>query len=239
MNRFAQLFCIHMTWVFVALVGGAFAVAGWIPPFSPDSSFEELAANFDNQDNVRVAAAMFFFGGPAFVFPAAAFAAQIRRIEGHRSVLAQTQMLIAAVGVLFIMIPAALWLALCYYDDIDLSTVATLNAVCWFMLLGAVGSAVFQNIALAVAILGSDGSVYPRWVGYLNAYCGMGLMVGILIPFFKDGPFAWNGVLGFWVVATDFFIWVFVMYFTTLAAIKADTEVPAPVRDEPVPALAG
>lgn len=239
MNRFAQLFCIHMTWVFVALVGGAFAVAGWIPPFSPDSSFEELAANFTDQDNVRVAAAMFFFGGPAFVFPAAAFAAQIRRIEGHRSVLAQTQMLIAAVGVLFIMIPAALWLALCYYDGIELSTVATLNAVCWFMLLGAVGSAVFQNIALAVAILGSDGSVYGRWVGYLNLYCGMGLMVGILIPFFKDGPFAWNGVLGFWVVATDFFIWVFVMYFTTLSAIKSDTATPTPVREEPVPALAG
>jgi hypothetical protein len=181
---------------------------------------------------------MFFFGGPAFAFPAAAFAAQIRRIEGERSVLAQAQMLIAAIGVLFIMIPAALWLALCYYDDIDLSTVAVLNAVCWFMLLGAVGSAIFQNIALAVAILGSDGSVYARWVGYLNLYCGMGLMVGILIPFFKDGPFAWNGVLGFWVVATDFFIWVFAMYFTTLQAIKADTGAPAAVKDEPVPAMA-
>jgi hypothetical protein len=56
----------------------------------------------------------------------------------------------------------------------------------------------------------------------VNLYCGMGLMVGILIPFFKHGPFAWNGVLGFWVVATDFFIWVFVMYFTTLKAVNAD-----------------
>ena len=72
----------------MALVGGAFAVAGWIPPFSPDGSFEELAANFQNQDNVRIAAAMFFFGGAAFVFPAAAFAAQLRRIEGPRSVMA-------------------------------------------------------------------------------------------------------------------------------------------------------
>ncbi len=231
MNVVAQKIGIHFTWLFIALVGGAFAVAGWIPPFSPDGSFEELAANFQNQDNVRVAAAMFFFGGPIFIFPAAVFAAQIRRIEGERSVFAQAQMLIAAVGVLFIMIPAALWLAMSYYDGIEPSVIVTLNATCWFMLLGAVASAIFQNIAIAAAVLGSDGSVYPRWVGYLNIYCGSGLMVGILIPFFKDGPFAWNGVLGFWFVATDFFVWVIAMWWVTLQAINNEKPKPAAVEE--------
>ncbi|MGQ0466574.1 MAG: hypothetical protein ACT4QG_14770 [Sporichthyaceae bacterium] len=233
MNRFAQLVCIHSTWLFVGLVGGAFAVAGWIPPFSPDGSFEELAANFQNQDNVRIAAALFFFGGALFVYPSVAFAAQLRRIEGERSVLAQAQMLISAIGCLFIMIPGALWLAISYYDGVDLSVIVTLNALAWFMLLGAASSAILQNFAIGLCVLGSDGSVYPRWVGYVNMMCGSGIAIGVLIPFFKDGPFAWNGVLGFWVVATDFFIWVFVMYVTTLKAIKSEPRAQT-THEEPV-----
>lgn len=231
MNQLAQKICLHFTWFFVALVGGAFAVAGWIPPFSPNGSFEQLAAHFHHHQNVRIASAMFFFGGAFFVFPSAVFAAQLRRIEGVRSVYAQAQMLISAVGVLFIMIPAALWLAISYYDGVSDDVVVVLNAVAWFMILGAVASAILQNVGIGFCVLGSDGSVYPRWVGYVNLYCAMGLMVGILIPFFKHGPFSWNGVFGFWVVAVDFFIWVFVMYFTTLQAVNADVAVSAPVAE--------
>ncbi|HUR75457.1 MAG TPA: hypothetical protein VMZ00_14345, partial [Sporichthya sp.] len=201
MNTFAQKLCIHLTGLFVALVGGAFAVAGWIPPFSPDGSFEELARNVQNQDNVRIAAAMFFFGGASFVFPTCAIAAQLRRVEGPRSVMTWAQLLSGAIGVLGIQIPAAIWLAVSYYDGTDPELVSALNAVGWFFLLGAVGPAVFQNFAIAAVVLSGDGRVYPRWVGYVNLYCALGLMLGVLTPFFKDGPFAWNGVIGFWVVA--------------------------------------
>jgi len=177
---------------------------------------------------------MFFFGGAFFVFPAAAIAVALRRIEGTRSVLAQAQMLSAAVGVLFIQIPAALWLAMSFYDGTDATLIATLNAACWFMLLGAVGPAVLQNAAIAVAVLSSDGRVYPRWVGYVNLYCAGGLMVGVLIPFFDHGPFAWNGVLGFWLVAIDFFIWVFVMWACTARAITAEARREEPAVDDRV-----
>ncbi|MBA3743071.1 hypothetical protein [Sporichthya sp.] len=224
MNAFAQKLCIHLTGLFVVLVGGGFAVAGWIPPFSPDGSFEEMAKNFHDQDNVRVAAAMFFFGGAAFVFPTCAIAAQLRRIEGSaRPVMTWAQLLSGAIGVLGIQIPAAIWLAISYYDGTDPDIATTLNAMAWFFLLGAVAPAVFQNFAIAAVVLSGDGTVYSRWVGYVNLYCALGLMLGVLTPFFKDGPFAWNGVVGFWIVAVDFFIWVFVMWITTLQAINADT----------------
>lgn len=219
MNTFAQKACIHANLMMLILVGGAFVVAGWIPPFSPDGSFDELAANFDDQ-NVRVAAAMLFFGGPFFVLPCAAIAAQLRRIEGEHSVLAWSEMLLGAVGTLAIQLPGMIWLALCYYDGIDPSTVAALNAAAWFLLLGAVGTAVVQNSVIAMAILGSDGSVYPRWLGYLNVYCATGLLVGVLLPFFHDGPFAWNGVVGFWILFVDFSVWVVVMWIQTAAAIS-------------------
>lgn len=224
MNTFAQKLCVHLTGLFVLLVGGGFAVAGWIPPFSPDSSWEELGRNFAGQDNVRVAAAMFFFGGAAFVFPTVAIAGQLRRIEGTaRPVMTWAQLLSGAIGVLGIQIPAAIWLAISYYDGTDDQLRGTLNAMAWFFLLGAVAPAVFQNLAIMCVVLSGDGSVYPRWIGYVNAYCALGLVLGVLTPFFKDGPFAWNGVIGFWVVAVDFFIWMFVMWWATAVAIGKDT----------------
>lgn len=222
-NLFAQKLCIHLTGLFVVLVGGAFAVAGWIPPFSPDSSFEELARNFQGQDNVRVAAAMFFFGGAVFVFPTVAIAAQLRRIEGAaRPVMTWAQLLSGAVGVLGIQIAAAIWLAISFYSGTDPQVLGTFNAMAWFFILGAVAPAVFQNVAIAAVVLSGDGTVYPRWVGYLNLYCALGLALGVLTPFFKDGPFAWNGVVGFWVVAVDFFVWMFVMWWATARAINSD-----------------
>lgn len=228
MNRTNQLFCIHMTWAFVALVGGAFVVAGWVPPPAPDMSRGEIAEIFRDSDNVRVGAAMFFFGSCLFVAPCVAITTQMRRIEGPRHTLASLQMLLAAVGVLAIQIPAALWLAISYRDGTPEAVVVTLNDVSWFFLLGAVGSAVMQNLSIGVCILGGDGAVYPRWVGYANLWLVTGLMFGVFIPFFKDGPLAWNGVIGFWVVATAFFAWVFVMWLQTVKAIRAEAPEPAP-----------
>jgi len=222
MNRTNQLLCIHMTWVFVVLVGGAFVVAGWIPPPSPNRSSAEIAESFRDHDNVRVAAAMFFFGGALFVAPCMAITAQLRRIEGPREVLGTLQIVSAAIGVIALQIPGALWLAISYREGIDPAVVVTLNDVAWFFLLGAVGSAVMQNFAIGVCILGSDGSVYPRWMGYANLWLMVGLILGVFIPFFKTGPLAWNGVIGFWVVATAFFIWVFLMWSLTVRAIKSE-----------------
>lgn len=225
-NRRNQLLCIHSAAAFIALVGGAFVVTGWLPPPSPHASRSEVLETFRHMFRVRAGAAMFFFGAALFVAPCVAITAQMRRIEGTNHVLADVQMLSAAIGVLAIQIPGALWLAISYRHDVSASVVVTLNDVSWFLLLGAVGTAVVQNLSIAVCILGSDGQIYPRWVGYTNLWLAVGLMPGVLIPFFKHGPFAWNGLLGFWVVAVAFFVWVFLMWIFTAKAINADVGEP-------------
>ena len=223
MNLSNQRLALHAgAVIFLILVGGAFLVAGWIPPPTPDQSQADIASIFDDHERVRVAAAMFFFGGAFFVAPCAVMAIQMRRIEGPNAVMALIQIVSAAIGVVALQIPGALWLAISFRDGIDPTTVAALNDVAWFFLLGAVGSAVMQNAALAACILGSDGSVYPRWLGYVNLWLISGLLFGILIPFFKTGPLAWDGALGFWVVAIDFFVWVFVMWTLTAKAVNSE-----------------
>lgn len=51
--------------------------------------------------------------------------------------------------------------------------------------------------------------------------------------FFTTGPFAWNGLMSWWVPATDFFTFFLVMCYLTVKALKAEdsdarAEEPAP-----------
>jgi hypothetical protein len=227
MNRRNQLICVHSMLGFVVLVGGAFVVADFLPPPSPNQSQHAIATIFDNHQRVRIGAAMFFFGSCLFVVPCSVITTQMRRIEGPQHALANVQLVSAAIGVLAIQIPAAIWLAISYRHGISESTVVTLNDLCWFLLLGAVGSAVVQNLSIGIAILGSNGAIYPRWVGYLNLWLIIGLLFGVFIPFFKTGPLAWNGVIGFWLVAVSFFAWAFVMWIYTAKAIDRPDQAPA------------
>jgi hypothetical protein len=48
-----------------------------------------------------------------------------------------------------------------------------------------------------------------------------------MIVLFKDGVFAWNGLLPFWIEAVVFGLWLFVMAWQLLTAARAD--------DGPVP----
>jgi membrane protein implicated in regulation of membrane protease activity len=51
------------------------------------------------------------------------------------------------------------------------------------------------------------------------AFSGMG---GGLAVFFKDGPFAWNGLIGFWAPITIFAIWLCVTTYLLRAAVQRE-----------------
>lgn len=55
------------------------------------------------------------------------------------------------------------------------------------------------------------------------------LWVAVLLPasmilFFKSGPFAWTGVIGFWIPAVVFGTWYLVMTPLLLRAIKQEAD---------------
>lgn len=79
-----------------------------------------------------------------------------------------------------------------------------------------------QNFAIAFTILSDDGEppVFPRWLAYVNLFTAVLFTPGALIPFFKFGPFAWNGLFGFWIPGVFFCTWVVVMFFALRKAIR-------------------
>jgi hypothetical protein len=97
-----------------------------------------------------------------------------------------------------------------------------INDFCWLIFVGMFSPAVLQAFVIGACILSDKRAdpVFPRWVGFANLWAAVLFLPGALLPFFKHGPFAWNGLIGFWLVATAFFAWYILMWWSTVRAIK-------------------
>lgn len=224
MNARNQLLCAHSALLFMICTGlGVFIMPGWLPPPSPGLDAAGVSQIFVPTNlAMRIGVAMVALTCPLSMGLPAAITTQLRRIEGEHHVLADLQLACAVVGVIGIEIPSFLWLAISYREGISPVVQMTLNDMAWFIIIGAAGSAVLENICIGLCILGDDTgrNIYPRWLGYWNLWLAITLLPGVLLPFFKSGPFAWNGIMGFWVVVIGFFIWLLLNYVYTVKAIK-------------------
>jgi len=226
LNKSIERLCAHsilVCAVFLAL--GVFVVAGWLPPVAPSMEAQSIAALFEaHRFRIQVGMTMFGFSGMFYWSFAAAIATQMNRIEGPHHPLTRLQLLASNGTALAIMALAFLGLAMAYRPHIEPTTLQLANDVLWLVFVGLYPPGVMQNLAIGLCILSDktegEARVYPRWVGFVNLWVAASFAPGLYIAFFKSGPFAWNGLLGFWPVAVGFFVWAMVMWWTTVQAIR-------------------
>jgi hypothetical protein len=122
---------------------------------------------------------------------------------------------------MFFFIPAGLFLVTAYRPDRSPELTYLMNDMCWIMAVIPWGPAFIQNIIIAVAALTdkSPQPIFPRWLAYLNIWVSIAYIPGGLLPFFKSGPFAWNGIFVFWLAGSVFIIWFVAMTAMLLKAI--------------------
>jgi hypothetical protein len=106
----------------------------------------------------------------------------------------------------------------------------------WFMFLFDIPPFIVWASALGLGILWNppEHQLYPRWAGYFTLSVCLCWAAGLLVVFFKSGPFAYNGLLSMWLPLGAFFVWLAVM---TVLALKAVFKQELLCRDEPDPAL--
>ena len=46
--------------------------------------------------------------------------------------------------------------------------------------------------------------LFSRWLAYVDTWAAILFTPAIALPFFKSGPFAWNGLFVFWMPAVVF-----------------------------------
>lgn len=198
----------------------------FFPALPPSLTPEQVADIYQAHANqIRLGALLLvisaMFCGP---FDAAIFL-QLRRMEGlKRPVCSIGQLASGIANIQFFILPGIFFVIAAYRPDRPLEVTYALNDIAWIvtMLPWTVGAMQCICIGTAVLTYGTQTSAYPRWVGYFNFWIAAGMTTSSVIPFFKTGPFAWNGLVGFWIPATVFGIWMGVMWWMTLKAIARE-----------------
>ncbi len=225
MNKTNELLCAHSAWAVAILLSlGIFAIAGWMPLIPPSMNATDLLAHFEeNRTRIRIGMSVLAFSSVFWWTFSAAIAMQMKRIEGESHPLTYVQMASASGTVIIILLAAYFWLVAAYRVDLPASTLQMLSDFAWLTFVGFYPPGMMQNLSIGFCILNDkkETKVYPRWVGYANIWIAILFLPGALLPFFHSGPFSWNGIIGFWLVANAFFGWIIMMWWMTVKAIKA------------------
>jgi len=196
-------------WALIALMGTGFLLSDVLPPPGPYDAATTAAFYHEHVDLKRLGVICLIVGGTMFIPFGAAVADRIRRVDGIGPVLAIAQVGGAIANATLMMVFGAMLLVALQRPEMPDSTYQLLNHVTWMAWAGLWQPGALMAVVTAVAIFNdqSDVPVFPRWVGWYSLFMAFGSLTGSLIPFVTSGPFAWNGMVGFWVAAVVYFTW--------------------------------
>ena len=224
MNTKTQIFCAACGIAFVILLTvGWWVIAGFVPPPSPELSASEIADFYrQNTGTIRFGILLAMFSMSLTLPWIAVIAVQMRRTEGEFPVLTYTQLVAGAATLAILLIPTLLWTTAAFRPERSPELILLLNDFAWLLLVMTFSPFTVQLIAIGLAIISDKNKppVFARWVGYFNLWVAILFIPGALVTFFKSGPFAWNGLLAFWLPLTVFFAWYLVMFPALLKAIR-------------------
>jgi len=226
-NRRVQMACVWTGPVMIVGWVAAFVVlARFIPPPSPTMPAVEVVDMYrEHTDAIRLGLVITLFASALLVPFAAVITAQMRRIEGPRAVMSWTQLISAGLLSLEFIIPLMIWQTAAYrLDSNSAEIIRMLNDLGWLMFVGVISSAVVQFGSIGVAILADehDRGVFPRWAGYFNVWVALLIIPAGVVPFFKSGPFAWDGAFAFFLPLVVFAAWIAVMTVLLRRAINEE-----------------
>jgi hypothetical protein len=213
------------------MIGWVF-VARFLPPLDPSMTAAQTADLFTTH-SVRIRFGMFLcMYSTLFLMPfAAAIAGQFARIEaGGFKVWTYTMIGVGAGNVLTFTFPLLFWSAAAFRPDRPPDLIQLINDLAWIPFVGM--TVPFLVMPLSVAIVGfldpNEVKTFPRWACWYNLAISVICMPGGMCVFFLNGPFAWDGLVGWWMGVSNFFVWFFVMFFLLRNAIlrQAREEIP-------------
>ena len=223
MRTTTQRLCVWAGPVMVVIWGAGFLVAGFFPLPAPSAGAAQVAAMYsEHRTAIRVGLALTIACSGLLAPFIGMISVQMKRIEGASSPLTYAQTALGALLIIEFVYPMMILQVAAYRDDRPAETVQAIHDLGWMLFVGVVCTAIMQLIVIGVAIFSDDRDtpIFPRWAGYLNLWVALLITASSLIPFFKTGPFAWNGLLSWWIAASAFAFWLFVMTHLLLRAIS-------------------
>jgi hypothetical protein len=228
-----QLLCAWSGPALLILTLIGFLVAGVLPlPLGPHDSTDKVVSFYSH--DTRVVVGLIIAGvGVSLIFPLVALiGVQMLRIEGRTPILTFVQLVTGAATGVFLLVPLLLMTYIPFRPEHSPEVAVTLNDISWLLFLTPIGPFMIQNVAIGLCILSDRNQILPRWVGYVNFWVALSFVPDPLAFVFHSGPFAWNGILIFWLAFTTYAVFLVVMGVVLRRAIieSPDTAPVAGVR---------
>ncbi len=203
-NFRSQKLALWCTWAFVA-----FTLIGWIgvahfyAPAPADLSPEELKIWFSQtyQWQTLLGCTLLYIGSGLLTPGSIQWGLMLAKIEGPKPVFSITTSVCGIFISLIVFLNACAWIVCSYRSTTDPDVIQAFYDWAWFAFLFGWIYLAIEMVASAIVELGDENEVpiVPRWLAWATL-CAAITMLGAVGPaFFKSGPFAYHGLLAFYV----------------------------------------
>ncbi|KAH8706308.1 integral membrane protein [Ilyonectria robusta] len=187
----------------------AFAVADFIPPTKPSWDAEQVAHFYqEHTTRIRAGAAILMIAGGFYLPFSTAISYQIRRVPRIPYIIYQVQLASAAAGIWTFMLPGIVLAIASYRPDRPVEITHALNDFFWLVALMPWPTFMVQNFAFAYAIIVDSRKkpLFPKELALVNIIMPIIFSFATGIHTEYKGPFAYNGVIAFYIVGFTFVV---------------------------------
>lgn len=200
---------------------------GWlghnIPPIPADHTAEQMADFFRNHYNeVRAGMAGAMLFGVLYLPWTLSITKVMPWINPNENDMMTTlQMWGGGLTVVPLVTSSVFWLTGSYRPDVlDAVTLQMLYDQGWLLIDMFYAITTIPMVAIGVAGLTDQRAkpLFPKWACWFSIWAGISFLFELLMPFFKEGLFARQGWLNFWV---EFLVWFAYILIITFYVFKA------------------
>ena len=207
---------VYGTLFFVALL-----LMNFMPP-PANLSGEEYMAILANINLARLGVILMIFAAILSMPFNTLIAILLAKIEGRIPLMAVMSFGGGVVNTMAFAGTAVFFMPVIYRVDRAPELIQLMIDLDWLMTVSLFVGFALQCVAVAIVAFHdkSQNPILPRWLGYFMLWFALLTAPGVLAFYFKVGPFAWNGIIAFWVPAIAFGVYFGVLIPTLFKGIK-------------------
>ena len=195
-------------------ISAFFLFPGFLHPMSPTMSAAEVAGFYrDEAARIRYSMILFNWFGVGLVPVVVLLALQVRRMAHRTPILSYSLIACAGGPPALFLIANMFWLLGAFRPDRAPELTMLFNDLAWITFSVMVSYLIAQCLLLALAIYWdrNETPVFRPWVAHFNVATAVALMPAAFTALALDGPFAWDGLLSFWLKNIAIATWIVVM----------------------------
>lgn len=218
-----QWICWWSIPIFYLLFGLIFVYLGKLmPPPKPGLSQAQIVHFImSNKHDMQVAWVLLALTLGTASLSSGLIVEQMKRMKGVSSAFAYTYLAVLAVAALPGCLFCGIMFALAAFrPDRDPELLVLLYDMGLLSFVGSLGCFVTQYMIFALAIFLDQRRIFPRWLAYMSIWGVVTEFIAATIWTFRSGPYAWDGLVSFYLGTAIFLLWEICLVVYLYKAIK-------------------